>query len=371
MKQRLNQRWQVLQRTRIVRSYRRFGEQRGSRLAGAVTFYAFVSLFPLLLLGVAIASELIGDEAVAALQDVVSENLPNVEINVESIQANATSLGLIGIGVLIFTGLRVVDALRAAARSMWQLDDKPGNFFWLKVQDLISLVGLGLVLVTSVSISAVVGALAEQLFDLLGIVSTPGQVTLQALTYMLAILASSLFFAYLLSGLPRIKMDTGLLIRAALAGGVVFEILKFVTVRLLTPGDNPTQAAFSAFAAPLVLLAWLYLVTRLLMFLAAYTAEVTMIERVEDAEERAHREYADWRDTVSDEELEAEFGPPVSRGVPGTENLVLTPTAAQARGVGVVSGAILGAVGTGAVLLVRQATRTLSAAVRRRPPGGG
>ena len=61
------------------------------------------------------------------------------------------------------------------------------------------------------------------------------------------------------------------LLPAAALGGLVFEVLKQLVTQyaVLAVPDN----TYAAFAVPLALLAWIYLVARLLMFLAASTAE--------------------------------------------------------------------------------------------------
>ena len=46
--------WRWFSRTQVWRAWQRFGNRRGNRLAGATTFFAFLSLFPLITLAAAI-----------------------------------------------------------------------------------------------------------------------------------------------------------------------------------------------------------------------------------------------------------------------------------------------------------------------------
>ena len=46
--------WRWFARTQLWRAWSRFGERRGNRLAGATTFYGFISMFPLIVLAAAI-----------------------------------------------------------------------------------------------------------------------------------------------------------------------------------------------------------------------------------------------------------------------------------------------------------------------------
>ena len=258
-----------LKASRPARAAMRYNELRGNRLAGAVSFYGFVSLFPLLIIAAAVIAGAVGPEGVADLQDIVNENLPGLDLNVESFANRATTIGLVGGVILLWTGLSWVDATRAAVRSMWELDDQPGNVVVRKMLDLAALAGLGLVLAVSWSASVFVGSAADEVLDHLGF--GIGDALSRAVALMLAILASSALFAYMLSGLPRIRVPWRVLVHIALAGGLGFELLKQLVAQfafVIAP-DN----TYAAFAVPLALLAWIYLVTRLLMLLAAFSAE--------------------------------------------------------------------------------------------------
>jgi len=337
-----------LKRTVPVRAFLRFGELRGNRLAGTVSFFGFVSLFPLLLIAVAIGLWVLGDEAIGNIQSLVDENLPSAGINIAGIRDSAGSLGIIGFVSLLFTGLGWVNATRAAVRLMWELPDKPGNPIVLKLIDLAALAGLGIILAVSVGVSSVAQTVVDQV--LIG--------------YVVAGLTSAVLFGYLLSGFPRIAVPRDVLIKAAIAGGVIFELLKNFLIGLVADTDSGARAAFTAFAAPLALLAWIYLVTRLLMFLAAYTAEVTRDRELAEAEEQAYLDDAEL--TRAAEVAAANEQERDEWRVPGTDRLVLTPTAAQARAVGVASGAIMGGTAVGVIAVVRSGLRALSGAGRRR-----
>lgn len=274
------QRWQRLQRTLPLRAWKRYGDLRGNRLAGASSFYGFVSLFPLLVLGASVISSLAGRSGVERMQDIVDENLPNLGVEVEQFHRNAGAIGVIGAATLLFTGLSWVDSIRAAVRSMWKLDDQPGNVVVRKALDVVSLVGLGLLIMISWGASVVLGRLAADLLDLIGLSGTGGKLALQATTAVLSIGVSALLFAYLLSGLPRIAVPVRNLAVTSLLGAVVFEVLKQFLVQYVV--GPASRGSYAAFATPLAMLAWIYLVTRLLMFLAALTAESAIDTRAED-----------------------------------------------------------------------------------------
>lgn len=272
VKQSLMSWWERLRQTRPIRAWMRYLDLRGNRLAGTVSFYGFLSLFPLILLGASIASVVASADGVRAVQDVVDDNFPGLGLDVSTFHRRAGTLGLISAATLLFTGLGWVDATRACVRSMWGLDDEPGNLVTRKGLDLVALVGLGILIAVSWGVSVAVGGLAEQLFEALDLEgSLLAKVVLWAIGLVLSVGASAVLFGYLLSGLPRIRIPIRELVLASVLGAVVFELLKLALLRFIV--GTASHNAYAAFAAPLALLTWIYLVTRVLMFLAALAAE--------------------------------------------------------------------------------------------------
>src|SRR5688500_14435603 len=105
-----------------MRLNERYGEDAGGYLAAAITYYGFLSFFPLLLLALSVAGFLLASrpelqqevrtavaEAVPGLQAIVGENLDAIE----SSRAGAGVIGLVG---LLWTGSGVVGAGRNAVR---------------------------------------------------------------------------------------------------------------------------------------------------------------------------------------------------------------------------------------------------------------
>ncbi len=282
--------WRRAEPTLPVRSWQRYGDLRGDRLAGAASFYGFVSLFPLVLLSAVFASAIAGASGIETVQELVDENLPGFGsassngIDVSSFYRNGGTVGLIsGVG-LVYTGLRWVDSVRAAVRSMWRVEDKPGNFVVRKMFDLVALGGLGLLLVASWGTSVVLRQTTRTLLDWLGLDGIDEAGTFQLVSWVLSVGVNTVLFSYLLSGLPRIVVPARNLLVTALLGACVFEVLKtFLVGYVVGPASN---SAYAAFATPLAMLAWIYLVTRLLMLLAALTVESAL-----DTLEAQDREY--------------------------------------------------------------------------------
>src|SRR3954463_7894840 len=128
----------------LIRMYGRYQADAGDRLAAAVTFYWFLSLFPLLLLAISILGYAYGDGAPGKVTSALSGYLPPqlVETIGTTLQDVKGKAGIIGIAGLLLAGLGWVNGLREAIRSIWHQDIKAGNIFTRKVIDVLVLVGL-------------------------------------------------------------------------------------------------------------------------------------------------------------------------------------------------------------------------------------
>ena len=56
--------WARFKRTQLWRAWKRYGDRRGNRLAGATSFFGFLSMFPLIVLAAAVTGPLLADDAV-------------------------------------------------------------------------------------------------------------------------------------------------------------------------------------------------------------------------------------------------------------------------------------------------------------------
>ncbi|AUG77661.1 membrane protein [Kitasatospora sp. MMS16-BH015] len=262
-----------LLRTRAYRTYAHFTETKGNRLAGAVTFFGFLALFPLLTVALAVAVATLNGSQVHRLQDKISEQLPGLSdsLNLPGLIANAGTVGLISGLLLVISGLGWVDTIRGAIRDVWLLPEEDGNIVLRKAWDCVVLLGLGLVTAVSLGASAVATQLARHLADAIGLDGTAGRYLLGAASYLIAVIADTVLFAYLLAPFPRItdqhRRDV---LGAALIGAVGFEVLKILLASYL--GSVATKNIYGAFGTPIALLLWINFVSRLLMYCVSWTA---------------------------------------------------------------------------------------------------
>lgn len=273
-------------RTTALRAFTRYRTQRGSRLAAAITYSAFLSLFPLLAVSVAITAALLGNSGIEHLRDRIQENVPGIadKLPLDGVVSNAATIGVVGGLLLVWTGLAWVNAARGCLRTIWEVEDMPGGFAARKLADLGSLVGLGVTVVVSLSASAATSALASSVLRHLGIADTPpARVFLWLLGTLVGLVASTLMFAYLLAGIPRLRVPRALLLRTSLVAAILFEVTKRLVAAYLDRIAGKTL--YGAFGVPVALLLWFNLTFQVLLFLSAWTATRTLDQRAAPADE--------------------------------------------------------------------------------------
>lgn len=262
----------------VVRAWGRYKGNSGDYLAGAITFFSFLALFPLILLGVSIASFVLNahPDALNTLLNNVEKNAPGglgdtIKSAINTAIKARTGVGIVGLVGTLFTGLGWVANLRLATSLVWGTGKLKRPFLKAKIADSIVLVGLGVGLLVSVALTAGGTAASQVLLKHSGLDSVPGSGFLAPLIgIVLALLADMVIFGFLLLRLPRATVPRGLGLRGALLAAVGFEILKVIgTFYLAKIGRSP---AASALGSVLGVLVFLNLVFRYLMFCVAWIA---------------------------------------------------------------------------------------------------
>ncbi len=262
-----------LMTTHAWRSYERLDRVKWTRLAAAMTFISFISLFPLLTVAAAIAAATLSEEQQQDLQDRIADQVPGIsdQLNIDTLVENAGTVGLIAGAVLLFTGINWVGQVRECLRAVWELPDKQENPFLHKAKDMGVLVGLGGAVLVTIAASTVASWAVGRISQGLGLDEHGwGTLLLQIAAFTVAVLADVLMLLYVLTLLPGAEPPRRRLVVAALLGGIGFELLKLLLSSYLQ--GVATKSMYGAFGVPVALLLWINFTSKLVLFCASWTA---------------------------------------------------------------------------------------------------
>jgi membrane protein len=262
----------------VVSAWDRLQRNNGNLYAGAITYFSFLAIFPLLLLGVAVTGFVLHSDP--ALQQSLFRHLSNeipgefgstVRSAVHSAIDNRSGVGVVGLLGVLLTGLGWINNLRAAIDAVWGCPPVKRNFFKARLANLLVLAGLGIGIVVSLGLTVAGTALTDEVLDGLGLSQLPGAtIVLGVLGIALAVIGDTVIFWWLLIRLPVVEVPERIAWRGALLAAVGFEVLKIVgTVTIALTADSPTAGPFAGIIAVLV---WIQLVARFMLFACAWTA---------------------------------------------------------------------------------------------------
>lgn len=261
---------------RVLRMQEHYSAVKGNLQAGAVTYFAFLSFFPILALAFFIVGYVarVFPEVQDNLTEAIEQVLPGLvgegssQISLESIQDAAGAVGLIGLAGVLYAGLGWLSGMRESLLVMFeQPEGERPSFVIGKLRDLASLAFIGVVMVVSVGISGVVARFSTDLLEMLdlGIGLAP---VLTAVSIVIGLGAGALLFFALFQLLARPDLRHAELWAGALLGAIGFELLKQLSTFLIA--STKSQPAFQAFGIALILVVWINYFSRVVMYAAAW-----------------------------------------------------------------------------------------------------
>ncbi len=253
-----------------------YGARKAGQQAGAVTYFGFLSFFPILALAffvVGLVSDIYPD-ANANLRSAIDTVLPGIigtgdnQLSLDDVRSFSGLAGAVGLIGVLYAGLGWVSALRAALVVLFETPEGelPG-FVKGKLRDLLALVAIGLVLIVAVAVAGFVAGFSETVLDWVGLGAELSWLV-RILAVVLGLAANTLLFYVLFRLLGEPHVPRRSLWSGAVLGAVGFEILKQVSGLLLQSTQG--QPAFQAFGIALILVVWINYFSRLVLYAAAW-----------------------------------------------------------------------------------------------------
>jgi membrane protein len=252
-----------------VRTVDRYLEAHGTLLAAAVSYYAFLALLPLIAVAFGVTSLL--TRIAPSIQDSLRDQLNSLfpSLDVDALARAGITVGLIGLVILAYTGVKWVGSMRRSVSLLWDVEPRTVGYFVGLVRDIVALTLLGGCLLASV----VFGVLAQRATSVISRWLNSGgeQSALVWLVVTLAALAADFLIGLVLfRALPHGPTPTRDAIVAAAAFALGFQVLlQLVSVIVSRASSN---VVYGTFATTIGVLVWISYVTRLVLMIAAWTA---------------------------------------------------------------------------------------------------
>jgi membrane protein len=268
----------------LARAGGRYQRSQGDLMAAGVTYFAFLALFPVLLLVASVIGLVLSSDALlqAELYDAVREAFPGrlgeqVVDHLQGLIGSAEIAGLIGLAGVLYAGLRTIDKLRLGMERIWKGHVDEPEFLRDNVQDLLALVVLGGVGLASLLLTGLVTQGTSKVLAFLGITGAGAGVLTWVVALALALVGDVVVFLWLLRVVPSISHPVRLLLPGAVFGAAGVEVLKLIGGFYLSLISQSVTA--SVFGGAVGILVWINLVARFAFFTAAWTRTLRRVEQ--------------------------------------------------------------------------------------------
>ncbi len=239
----------------FMRVQDRFGDVGGGPLASSIALAAFFSLFPLLLVLIAVVGFMSSNDGTFA-SDIISQlgltgDAANfVRTALETAEESKKAASIIGLVGLLWSGLGVVASLETACNAVWQTT---GRGLVGKLWSLLWLIGAALGFFATAALGAALGFL-------------PG--FLAPVAVLVGLAANVALFLWTFNTLANNHAGWRSHLPGALLAGAGLEVLKVVGAVYVPRAVSSSSALYGGLGVVFAVLAWLAVYGRLIVYSA-------------------------------------------------------------------------------------------------------
>lgn len=261
----------------LARVVRNFFRNDGTHMAAGVAYYAFFSLFPLVLGTVALAGFFISsDEAQTRLLDFLAREVPGLgsseflRDNISGVVRARGTIGLVSILALFWSGRAVLGAVHRVVNRAWKLPE-PSHFITQQMSQLGVGVAIGLMFLLTTGMSILGGVMTNETNQLFQNALVRG--VLGVVLAVLPLALSALVFGFIYHYVTDVKVSWWTVLPGAIIAGGLFEAAKQGFVIYLSSFAN-YERIYGGAATVVVLMFWFYVVSIILVVGAEVSAEL-------------------------------------------------------------------------------------------------
>jgi membrane protein len=264
--------------TMIKQTFRDWSDDKAPRLAAALAYYTVFSLAPLLVLVIAIASFVVGNNLnirqslTSQIQAMVGQQAAtavNGMIDVTSQPRNGTIATVVGIVTLLLGATGLFGQLQDALNTIWEVKPKANRGIMGMLKDrflsFTMILGTSFLLLVSLVISAALSFVNSYFTNLLGGMGFVAQV----LNFVFSTAIITLIFALIFKMLPDAEVEWRDVWIGALVTALLFNLGKWLLSIYLSRGS--VTSAYGAAGSLIVLLLWVYYSAQILFLGAEFT----------------------------------------------------------------------------------------------------
>ncbi|HZA21833.1 MAG TPA: YhjD/YihY/BrkB family envelope integrity protein [Dehalococcoidia bacterium] len=268
----------------VYRAIVQFRDDNGPDLAAGVAYYGILSIFPLLIGIIALASFFVDSKAVQALiSEQIQAGAPGssefLQQRIANIQRIRGTLSLFSIVGLIWTASAMFGAISRAVNRAWNVEGGP-PFYIAKLRHIAMALGTGVLLVVSsllITSRVFLSHLEEFIGDVLPFLFLSNYVYL-ALTELISVLMAFAVFLVIYKFIPHTDTDWSDIWLGALVAALLFELGRNAFVFYLNNFGNFGQI-YGSLAAVMVLLVWIFISALILIIGAEVASEFARMKR--------------------------------------------------------------------------------------------
>ena len=265
----------------IVQAYYELLDDKGFKMAAALSYYSAFSLGPLLIIVIAIAGFFFGEDAARGQIFYELKNLvgPDGAIMIETILKGAASksagffAALVSIVLLVLGSIGVFLELQESLNIIWGVELRPGRGLWLFIRNrLISfsmVVATGFLLMVSLIISSAISLVNTYMSE-----QFPSIIPLAFIFNNLSsLIVLTVMFAMVYKVLPDVIISWKYVWFGAILTSVLFTLGKYLISLYL--GSSTFSSTYGAAASLVIIFVWIYYSGLILYF----GAELTQVVR--------------------------------------------------------------------------------------------
>ena len=262
----------------LAKTWTEWNEDEAPRLGAALAYYTVLSLAPLLILMIAIAGLLFGEEAARGQLLTQIEDMVGREggAAIQTMVQNASKPGsgilasIIGFAVLLFGASTVANELKLSLNQIWDVDPNANGsgvkqMVKQRSKALMVVLGCGFLLLVSLAVSSTLAAAGTFMAHYLPL----PEVVLHVFNLLLGIMVITGVFAFMFRYLPDVDIQWSDVWLGALFTSVLFGIGKFAIGLYL--GKASFGSSYGAAGSLVIVLVWVYYSSQILFFGAEFT----------------------------------------------------------------------------------------------------